>query len=466
MLIIKTSPAYERELNYAFETVINYIMGLDYKIKYEDRDDIEIIINESDKKLFVSNVFFKNSQWDWLKPSSLPKQPLPKWIVDNKLKEQAKLVSNEIPVIYGCETAPGSYMRIDDNSIHLGIDIFCSAFFMLTRYEEYVKPERDQHDRFPATASLAYKEGFLDRPVINEYLEILWYCIKRLWPGLERKKRNFRTILTHDVDVPFNHAFTGLPQLIRSCGGDLLKRRDLFLAVRRAKSWQAVKRGDYRQDISYTFDRIMDISEKNSLKSAFYFKTACTDPNYDHNYSIEHKWIRQLLRDIYQRGHEIGIHPSYNTYQDNKQIKLEFERLLKVCEEEGIKQETWGGRQHYLRWKTPLTWRIWNEAGIDYDSTLSYANHAGFRCGICYEFPVYDLEQRQKLRLVERPLIVMEGSVLGEQYMNLEYEDALQYMKKLKERCKRYAGDFVLLWHNSSFATKKDYDLYEFLVGA
>ena len=62
---------------------------------------------------------------------------------------------------------------------------------MLTRYEEVVNndPLRilDAHERFPATASIAYKENFLHRPVVNEYFEILWYCIKELVPHLEKK---------------------------------------------------------------------------------------------------------------------------------------------------------------------------------------------------------------------------------------------------------------------------------------
>jgi len=41
---------------------------------------------------------------------------------------------------------------------------------MLTRYEEVVKSVKDEHERFPARASLAYREGFLMRPIVNEYL--------------------------------------------------------------------------------------------------------------------------------------------------------------------------------------------------------------------------------------------------------------------------------------------------------
>ena len=170
------------------------------------------------------------------------------------------------------------------------------------------------------------------------------------------------------------------------------------------------------------------------------------------------------MREIHNRGHEIGLHPSYETYQNLQQTKAEFRKLLRVCNEEGIQQNHWGGRQHFLRWQVPITWRNWNEAGLNYDSTLSYADHAGFRCGICYEFQVFDLEKREILPLYERPLIVMEGSVLGEQYMNLNDQEALSYMLKLKKRCQQFQGDFTLLWHNSSFTEPQYWDIYSLII--
>jgi hypothetical protein len=117
-----------------------------------------------------------------------------------------------------------------------------------------------------------------------------------------------------------------------------------------------------------------------------------------------------------------------------------------------------------LRWQVPITWCNWAEAGLNYDSTLSYADHAGFRCGVCCEFPVYDLEQRNPLALIERPLIIMEGSVLGEQYMNLSGQEALGYMLILKERCQQFKGDFTLLWHNSSFTELGQWEMYREVV--
>jgi len=337
------------------------------------------------------------------------------------------------------------------DSASINFDLFGSAFYILTRAEEMLNPERDIHDRFPAKASHAFKNNYLHRPVVDEYVEILWACMKRLWPRLERKKSEFRMVLSHDVDVPFAEAFSSPLRIGRSLAGDIIKRKSPIKAIARIKNWFAVKQGEWRKDSNYTFDRIMDLSEQNGLRSAFYFKTACTNPKYDDGYSLDHPYLRQLMRDVHARGHEIGFHPSYETYLDPIQTKKEFLKLQRACEEEGIQQETWGGRQHYLRWTAPITWRNWAEAGLSYDSTLSYADHVGFRCGTCHDFPVFDLEQNRVLPLIERPLIVMEGSLLGDQYMGLDFKSAQSKIEQLKRVSQRFGGSLTVLWHNNSF---------------
>lgn len=468
MLFIHIPNSYVPERKYIIQTLINGFIGIDFHLIVEERQDVLIKDNNLGvNAVHIEDIFFQTPFEHWLTYSSLPKQPLEIWDATRLFKD-VPLVSPKIPVIYGRQNNSGDttnrYLTYYKNDIHLGLDIFGSAFFMMTRYEELIKRDRDGHGRFPATASLAFQEDFLDRPIINEYVEILWWCLKTLWPGLNRKRRHFRTILSHDVDIPFAQAFSSVLQLIRNCGGDILKRKSPIRAFRRLGSWQAVKKGDYKRDLNYTFDRIMDLSEQNNLQSAFYFKTACTNDRYDNDYSINHSYLKKLLQDIYNRGHEIGLHPSYETYNNKGQLSTEFEALLKVCEELGIKQSKWGGRQHYLRWQAPLTWRYWADVGLDYDSTLTYADRAGFRCGICYEYPVFDLEQRKTLSLIERPLIVMESSVLGNKYMNLSGEAALEYMLMLKNRCRLFNGDFALLWHNNMFDTPEQWDIYRQVI--
>lgn len=375
------------------------------------------------------------------------------------------LHESDIPVlIIGNKILPKKLVTFEQDAVHINFDLLGTLFYILTRIEEYKNPTRDEHDRFPASTSQALKNAYLHRPVVDELIEILWHCIKRLWPGLERKKNNFRTLLSHDVDVPFAETFSSPARIFRSFAGDLLKRKDVRRAVNRIRNTASVRRGDFRKDTNYTFDQIMDLSEKFGLNSAFYFKTECTNSKFDTAYPIEHPYLRQMLRDINNRGHEIGFHPSYETYKNSEKTRFEFEKLRSLCQEEGIEQECWGGRQHYLRWDVPTTWRNWAEAGLSYDSTLTYADCAGFRCGTCHEFPVFDLERRDQLTLFERPLIVMEGSLFSVEYMGLSHEDAFKQAKNLKDQCRRFSGDFTLLWHNSSFLSLRDWELFEAII--
>src|ERR1700681_688068 len=50
-------------------------------------------------------------------------------------------------------------------------DIFASVFFLVSRYEEYLSFQPDKYGRFPHQASLAFKENFLDFPLVNYWLE-------------------------------------------------------------------------------------------------------------------------------------------------------------------------------------------------------------------------------------------------------------------------------------------------------
>ena len=103
-----------------------------------------------------------------------------------------------------------------------------------------------------------------------------------------------------------------------------------------------------------------------------------------------------------------------------------------------------------MRWENPTTWQNWEGAGLSYDATVGFADYVGFRCGICYEFPAFNLITRKRLRLRERPLVVMEGTLLGEQYMGLSMDKAVEKIAELNEYCKLFQGQFTLLWHNTS----------------
>lgn len=460
MLKIKLPDNFHNEREYIANLVFKYFWNIDYEIIYENRNNVCLMIN--DKSIFIDDSFFQNSVGSWLKNDSMPNLPLNHW--DIKDKEITEFVTdNDLPVIFGKTLDNNSYFY-NNNNIYIGIDVLGSAFFMLARYEEVVNKSRDNYGRFSAYNSIAYKEKFLERPIINEYLEILWYAIQFIAPDLKRKQRSFKIIPTHDVDRPFEFLNLSLYQVVHSLVGDLLKRKNIKLFSDRLKSYIKFKQGNYKADYNYTFDTIMSISEANGLTSTFFFMTAENVSNLDGNYSVVHPYIKSLMQDIVKRGHKIGLHPSFESFKNAELIKNNKEQLDYAIKNNLNKNFNFGARQHYLRWSCPETWQYYEDVGLKFDTTLSFADSIGFRCGICYEYPVFNLLTRRQLSLIEYPLIVMECSGLDERYMKLSINEMYNRCNSLKRFCQKYNGNFVILWHNSRFVKKEETELYKKII--
>ncbi|MFG7340775.1 polysaccharide deacetylase family protein [Stutzerimonas stutzeri] len=355
----------------------------------------------------------------------------------------------------GCLPMPGAASPVVPlitatvNGWHVDYDILGLTYWMLNRIEEIGRTDLDNHGRFPATASHAYKHNYLERPVVDEWLHVLGQVISKTWPGIELKQHTFSMKVSHDVDAPSRYGFANAKGLLRAIAGDVLKRGDFKNPLRapwiRLNSRETI----HPSDPFNTFEWIMNLSDQHGLTSAFYFICGRTS-NLDADYELEHPAIRALMRRIHERGHEIGLHPSYNTYQHPQMIAVEAQRLRKIAAEEDIEQAQWGGRMHYLRWEQPTTLRAWAEAGMDYDSTLGYADRPGFRCGTCFEYSAFDPEARELLKIRVRPLVVMDCTVTATRYLGLGIgEEAERKINSLKETCLRVGGCFTVLWHNS-----------------
>ena len=440
------------ETKWIVYVLLKEFLGIPYHIvKYEGTD---FYIKYKGKKLQLRNFFLKNASKNWLQPSSLPEFPLPTLDVSSSGLD-LPLLPKHLPILFGT-----SEIDLNKDSIVLGIDIIGTVFFMLSRYEEVTLPGRDSHDRFPATLSLAYKAGFLDRPIVDEYVEFFWACIKRLWPNLTRKKNIGKTNISCDVDRPFDCTVENLKILLRTTGGDIVKRRTLTGALKRLNRYCFNKIGTFRFDDNYTFDWYMDTCEKNGLTVTFYFISDNSEPN-NGGYSLEEKRIISLIENIYRRGHNIGLHGSYNTYKDAQKIRAELQNLQSLCDKiTDIKIKN--NRQHYLRWDSAQTPDHLDAAGFDYDSTGGYADHPGFRYGTSKQFTMWSWKKNSQLRIKQIPLIVMECSVISDSYLGFGHTDAAyELMLKLKERSHKYGGTFTLLWHNSELTTQADKKLFK-----
>ncbi len=461
MLQVQIPAELDSARRYSVDVLLGEFLGVLYEI--ELRDDISSVkIVLDDRELLVSDVFFHRAEVAWLQPNSLPSLPLISWDTSLDLPE-AVLIKSQVPVIFGEPVSGNELLLRDGNRLHLGLDVFGSAFFMLTRYEEVVKNDRDLHDRFPATASLALQEGFLDRPIIDEYLEILWVCMKHLWPNLQRKPHEFSLVLTHDVDRPFGVKGESWRRIIRRFGGDLVLRRNPTLMAKRLASLATPGSLGNQLDPNNTFDWIMDQSEKRGVQSEFYFMAGKTS-SYDSGYDLFASPVQSLLRRIHNREHIIGLHPSYGTLGHPGLLSAEADTLRRALDKANVSQTLRSGRQHYLRWQADRSWADWEAAGLKEDSSVGYAEHGGFRAGTCHRYPAWSWIESRPIGVIERPLIIMERSLLSEKYMNLGQEQAAVYLDQLMVAVRKMGGEYITLWHNDSFLAPVVKALYNHLL--
>jgi hypothetical protein len=95
---------------------------------------------------------------------------------------------------------------------------------------------------------------------------------------------------------------------------------------------------------------------------------------------------------------------------------------------------------------------------------MPYADRIGFRAGTCHEFAPFHLLDRRPLRLRERPLQVMDGTLF--EYMTLAPDAALEAVAAVARECRRYGWTLSLLWHNSSLPSARQKRWYEALVAS
>ena len=437
------------ERRYVLDVVMSEWLGFDYDLSLHDRSQVSIRLADPDDTdvLWIPDLLLSSTDEDWLTERTMPVLPL-RALAPDRSESAPAGPSRPIPVLFE-ETDPDARAwREAPNGLALTVDVFGTIFFLLSRYEEVVRTDRDDHDRFPAAASVAASAGFLDRPIADEYVDLLWAAMRRLWPHLQRRASAFRLRLTHDVDRPW--AVLGQPAsgIARSLAADLLVRRDPGLAMRRIRSAVDAPSGGVLNDPLNRFGSFMDVSERHGLRSTFYFQAGGSPGDFDFRYRPSDPPIQHLIRQIHERGHDIGLHASYVSHLSADRTAAELAALVGACRAAGFEQPAWGVRQHFLRFENPQTWQIHERAGLVHDSTVGFADQIGFRAGTCREFPAFDLLGRRTLRLRERPLLVMDTTLVG--YMGLDLDEATSRVRAIVDECRMHGGDAVLLYHNNT----------------
>ena len=445
------------EIRYTLDVVLGEFLGLQFSVHvYEER---AILINTSNQSLKIDATFFHQIKDNWLHKKLLDNVSV-SYLNCRALNINPDLVN--IPIIFG--TPDVSEL---DGEIHLHFDVFGFIFFMLSRYEEAISDCKDSHFRFPDDESIMSKHGLSKRPTVNEYVEVFWYYIKKCDATLQRKPRVFRKRVSCDVDHPYDLRSLSIVGIIKRSITNVYKHRNMkFLITDCCHFLMNRFTGSKRFDRYYNnLDYIMDVNEDNNNVVCFNFIPMRTHTKFDDDNRIDEKKITSIVERIISRGHQIGFHPGYDTSTSLNLFHESADLFWKVFTERRRNQSDVGGRQHYLKFDILKSPQMWQKAGFHYDSSLGFSQNIGFRSGVCYEYSMYNLVRREKLALKQRPLIAMECSVLKKYDARWRYsKDVIADFENIKRIVKIYSGEFTLLWHNSYFNKKHDFNLFERLI--
>lgn len=357
---------------------------------------------------------------------------------------------DDIPVLYPVDRSITSFYTFENNTLLFRHDLLKSVFHLLSGYEEYKSSMSDELGRFPYTASLQKRLEIVSKPLVNYYFEAILeglevFCKLNSLP-FQRSPvfKNPIFALSHDIDMidayhffETGYKFKMLLKLVPS-------------PYSRTDTWRVAFSSLYhflnpfsRKNPFWNFDFLMKSEADRGFRSSFYFLEK--DGIHDNSrYQFRTKRIREMMNRLSEKGFEVGIHGTVQSATDQEAMNRTVANLRQAApaKVEGI-------RQHYLKYRLPQTAQIQQKAGLNYDTTLGFAEHEGFRNSYCWPFKLYDFENNQALDLWQIPLTMMDVTMFG--YRKMDFEQIHLSIQELVREVQKFNGVFSMLWHNSFF---------------
>ena len=195
----------------------------------------------------------------------------------------------------------------------LPFDLFAASFYLMTRYEEYLPQLRDFHDRYPFAESIAYREGFLDKPLVDLWIVRFRSDLDK-YPDFIFEDRKVEVEATIQVDKAFKYLKKGAVRTIAGFSRDLLRFR--FKEIyRRTMVLLYV-----RKDPFDTYDSFIAWKRRTGIKTTFFYLIGAYS-NFDKNISLTKSTYKELIKSNTDYA-ELGLWP-YHTMNDMDKLGLE-----------------------------------------------------------------------------------------------------------------------------------------------
>lgn len=330
------------------------------------------------------------------------------------------------------------FFKNDDDV--LGFDFFAASFFLVCRYEEYLPFNADKYGRFSATESLAGRYNFLDRPLVNEWIELFANILCEKFPLLKLQYSEYKHVITVDVDSVYSYRCKGFMRNMGGLARDILKFK-YNLVIERLLTLARI-----RIDPFDVFKQIHQIASMNR-KELKWFVLAANYAAPDNANDLNSSVLKSKIKELSNLG-DIGVHPSFLSNKNRNILKSEIDYLKQVTLKQIVES-----RQHYLMLSFPDTYNNLLAHNITSDYSMGYADKPGFRASIATSFFFFNLKENKQTNLRVHPLIIMDRTFVS--YNNDKPDDAFVEMDRLRQIVKRYNGQLFSLWHNITLANNK-----------
>ncbi|MEM7186550.1 MAG: hypothetical protein AAF466_07810 [Bacteroidota bacterium] len=409
MLLIHTQKPSPR-IDYAFKHICTRILGL----KVEFTSVIESFIAHQGPKL------------------SYGKQPM-----GNELFVQAfGLLNQEGLEDVEISTAPWDgtigFFPAGEKSA-LPFDIFAAAFYLLSRYEEYMPHVKDSMGRFPASHSLAAREAFLTQPVVDIWAYRFRDLLLERFPDITFAPRHFQEQHLVSAAIPYAYANRGFLRNFSGFFRDLGRFR-LKEVVRRSQVLLKLKKDPYD-----TFEWLIESLKSNAAKLFVFFRMG-EGYTFGEDMNSKRENFRLLVKHIADYT-EVGLLFSYHSLGNEERMKQERKTLEDLIHKELLYTMNDQGVVNL-----PHYYRNLLEVEIPRDMTMVYADRLGFRAGTCTPFLFYDLDYEIKTPLVIHPIAGCTRSLHNLSPGEMDHEVA-----GLREAVKAVDGTFSMRCSNQDF---------------
>lgn len=322
-------------------------------------------------------------------------------------------------------------------------DIVASAFFFLTRYEEWLASERDAWGRVPEDRLGLVTEGLAHRAPVDEYREVLAGWLSRLLGRVvAAHPPGYEVHLTHDVDSGFcSSRGPFFRQALRGMARDVVRHRSPRTAMELGVNAIAAAAG---RPIPFgNIGQVVRLSEQYGRTSHFFFMANGSHPD-DATYDVRDPAVRRAAQTALDAGHRVGLHVGLDAAGDATALRREWDLLGEV-----IGREPTGARTHFLRWEPARTPGLLDAIGARLDSSAGFSTRCGFRTGTTRPHRLFDLESRRTLALMEYPLAIMDKAVY-----DLPSADRRDLVARVVSTVRRHGGCLTINWHYWYFTNR------------